>query len=376
MTMVVLGRDPGRRRCGSSSRSPRASCRPRTRASIFGFTEGAQGIGFEAMVEHQQAVAAIVVQHPDVAAVHVELRPARQHQRRQPGDRLRAAEAAVAAQALGRRDHPGAAAEAREGPGDPRLPPDPAADPAGRQPHQEPVPVHAAGLGHGRALPVRAAAREKLRDHAGPPGRDERPAAREPAGQRRDRPRQGRRRSASRRKQIEDALYTAYGSRQISTIYAPNNQYQVIMELAPEFQSEPRRSIGCSTCGRCAGKLVPLAVAGADHAEHRARSPSTTRASCPSVTISFNLKPGVSLGDAVDRGRQGRRARRCRPRSGRASRGPRRRSRASIAGPRDPAPRGDPRHLHGARDPLRELHPPAHDPLGAARSRASARSSR
>ena len=40
---------------------------------------------------------------------------------------------------------------------------------------------------------------------------------------------------------IEDALYTAYGSRQISTIYAPTNEYQVIMELAPEFQAQPER---------------------------------------------------------------------------------------------------------------------------------------
>src|SRR4029453_16861161 len=38
---------------------------------------------------------------------------------------------------------------------------------------------------------------------------------------------------------IEDALYTAYGTRQISTIYAPTNQFQVIMELAPEFQASP-----------------------------------------------------------------------------------------------------------------------------------------
>ena len=39
--------------------------------------------------------------------------------------------------------------------------------------------------------------------------------------------------------QIEDALYTAYGSRQISTIFAPNNQYQVIMELDPEVPARP-----------------------------------------------------------------------------------------------------------------------------------------
>ena len=39
--------------------------------------------------------------------------------------------------------------------------------------------------------------------------------------------------------QIEDALYYAYGSRQISTIYAPNNEYQVIMELEPKYQMDP-----------------------------------------------------------------------------------------------------------------------------------------
>jgi len=40
--------------------------------------------------------------------------------------------------------------------------------------------------------------------------------------------------------QIEDALYYAYGSRQVSTIYAPNNQYQVILELEPQYQTDPR----------------------------------------------------------------------------------------------------------------------------------------
>ena len=48
--------------------------------------------------------------------------------------------------------------------------------------------------------------------------------------------------------QIEDALYYAYGSRQISTIYAPNNEYQVIMELEPRYQMDPA-ALQCSTCG-------------------------------------------------------------------------------------------------------------------------------
>ena len=54
-----------------------------------------------------------------------------------------------------------------------------------------------------------------------------------------DRPRQARPRSASPPQQIEDALYSAYGTRQVSTIYAPTNQYQVILELAPEYQRDP-----------------------------------------------------------------------------------------------------------------------------------------
>ena len=39
--------------------------------------------------------------------------------------------------------------------------------------------------------------------------------------------------------QVSDALYSAYGTRQISTIYTPNNEYYVIMELLPEFQNNP-----------------------------------------------------------------------------------------------------------------------------------------
>ena len=43
--------------------------------------------------------------------------------------------------------------------------------------------------------------------------------------------------------QVETALYNAYGTRQVSQIYAPNNQYQVIMQVAPEFQSDPARAV-------------------------------------------------------------------------------------------------------------------------------------
>ena len=43
--------------------------------------------------------------------------------------------------------------------------------------------------------------------------------------------------------QVETALFSAYGTRQVSQIYAPNNQYQVIMQLAPEFQNDPAKLV-------------------------------------------------------------------------------------------------------------------------------------
>jgi HAE1 family hydrophobic/amphiphilic exporter-1 len=96
---------------------------------------------------------------------------------------------------------------------------------------------------------------------------------------------------------IEDALYTAYGTRQISTIYAPNNQYQVIMELAPEFQADPA-AIGLLYVRSATGQLAPLSSLGSIE---RGLGPLTVphTGQLPSVTISFNIKTGVSLGDAV-----------------------------------------------------------------------------
>jgi HAE1 family hydrophobic/amphiphilic exporter-1 len=96
---------------------------------------------------------------------------------------------------------------------------------------------------------------------------------------------------------IEDALYTAYGTRQISTIYAANNQYQVIMELAPDFQANPG-AIGMLYVRSQAGELVPLGSLGAVEA---GTGPLTVvhQGQLPAVSISFNLRPGVALGDAV-----------------------------------------------------------------------------
>ena len=97
--------------------------------------------------------------------------------------------------------------------------------------------------------------------------------------------------------QIEDALYGAYATRQVSTILAPNNQYRVIVELKPEYQMDPS-VLSLLYIRSATGQLVPLdTVAKLTHdygplmINHFGQ--------LPSATVSFNLKQGVSIGDAV-----------------------------------------------------------------------------
>jgi HAE1 family hydrophobic/amphiphilic exporter-1 len=97
--------------------------------------------------------------------------------------------------------------------------------------------------------------------------------------------------------QIQSTLYDAYGSRQVSTIYAPEDEYWVVMELLPQYQQD-LSALGYLYIRSSTGALVPLnAVASL------ARSAGPVAVShsgqIPSVTLSFNLKPGVSLGAAT-----------------------------------------------------------------------------
>jgi len=96
---------------------------------------------------------------------------------------------------------------------------------------------------------------------------------------------------------IETALSLAYGSIQISTILTPNNEYSVLMELLPENQLDPA-ALSLLYVRSQSGRLVPLDTVA------RLQSsvgPLTVNHSgqLPSVTVSFNLKPDVALGDAV-----------------------------------------------------------------------------
>jgi HAE1 family hydrophobic/amphiphilic exporter-1 len=99
--------------------------------------------------------------------------------------------------------------------------------------------------------------------------------------------------------QIEEALYDAYGSRQVSTIYSPSNQYWVMMELEPRYQRDPD-AIGLLYVHSSNGALVPLREV-AKVTRSVAPLTVTHLGQLPSVTISFNLAAGVSLGDAVSR---------------------------------------------------------------------------
>jgi HAE1 family hydrophobic/amphiphilic exporter-1 len=98
--------------------------------------------------------------------------------------------------------------------------------------------------------------------------------------------------------QIEDSLYSAYGQRQISTIYAPNNQYRVIVELLPQFQEDPS-VLPLLYVRAASGALVPLESL---VRMERALGPLSVNhtGQVPSVTLSFNLLPGTSIGQATD----------------------------------------------------------------------------
>ena len=98
--------------------------------------------------------------------------------------------------------------------------------------------------------------------------------------------------------QIQDALMSAYGSRQVSLIYQPANEYQVILEVQPQYQRTPdalsRLYIHSST-----GPLVPLDSV---VSVKRSLGPLSINhfGQLPAVTVSFNLKPGFALGQAAE----------------------------------------------------------------------------
>jgi len=98
---------------------------------------------------------------------------------------------------------------------------------------------------------------------------------------------------------IDDTLYDAFGQRQVATIYAPLNQYHVVMEVAPPFWQSPE-SLEQIYLAAPGGAQVPLSAL-----TTAARGPTSLSVNhlgaAAGVTLSFNLAPGVALSDAVAR---------------------------------------------------------------------------
>ena len=167
--------------------------------------------------------------------------------------------------------------------------------------------------------------------------------------------------------QIDQTLYDAFGQRQVATIYTSSTQYKVVLEVLPEFQTDPTAlsriyvtgaggaQVPLSTVAKFSNKVAPLTI------NHQGQFPA--------VTVSFNLAPGMALGQAVERIQQMQR-------DLQGADHPRRQLPGHGAGlpvfaVLDAAAgrRGDPRRLHRARHALRELRPPDHHPVGPALGR-------
>jgi hydrophobe/amphiphile efflux-1 (HAE1) family protein len=99
--------------------------------------------------------------------------------------------------------------------------------------------------------------------------------------------------------QIDQTLYDAFGQRQVATIYTATNQYKVVLEVQPQFQHDPNLLSKIYVSGP-GGVQVPLSSFA-----HFARKTQPLLIShqgiFPAVTLSFNLAPGVALGQAVDK---------------------------------------------------------------------------
>jgi HAE1 family hydrophobic/amphiphilic exporter-1 len=105
-------------------------------------------------------------------------------------------------------------------------------------------------------------------------------------------------------RQVEEAFWNSYATRQVSTINTPNNQYQVIVELDPKFQNDPSALSMLyirSTTGQAATAQPMVPLGSLATLKHTVGPLSVNHSGqLPSVTLSFNLREGVALGNAVE----------------------------------------------------------------------------
>jgi len=100
-------------------------------------------------------------------------------------------------------------------------------------------------------------------------------------------------------KAIDDTLYDAFGSRRVAEIYTDANQYYVLMQVDPQFQADPA-SLQMIHVASAAGKQIPLSTF-ASFENSVAPISINHRGQFPDESLTFNLAPGLSIGEAVDR---------------------------------------------------------------------------
>jgi HAE1 family hydrophobic/amphiphilic exporter-1 len=99
--------------------------------------------------------------------------------------------------------------------------------------------------------------------------------------------------------QVENGLSMAYSAQQVSTIYAPNNQYKVIIQLEDEYQRDPASLSMLYIRSLSTGQLVPIRSV-SKLSQNVGPLSVNHLGQLPAVTLSFNTRPGASLGTAVD----------------------------------------------------------------------------
>src|SRR6185295_18966548 len=97
--------------------------------------------------------------------------------------------------------------------------------------------------------------------------------------------------------QVDDALYDAFGQRQVATFFTPRNPYRVVMEVLPEYQAGPS-ALDALFVRTASGAQVPVRSIASTEVNAVPLSVSH-QGQFPSITLSFNLAPNVALGQAV-----------------------------------------------------------------------------
>ena len=291
-------RDHGRWRSTWASPSPRASCPPRTWAQLFAFTEGAQDISFDAMYQQQQLAVAKIRENPHVASTMSFIGVGGSSQQMNLGR--------IVITLKPRSERPSADKVMQE------LRPTLAEIP-GLKVFLQNLPSIRLGGTITKSqfqFTLQSADLDELYHWA--PIVEERvraiPGFQDVTSDLQIKNTQvdiaiDRDKASALRldpEQIENALYNAFGSRQVSTIYTPSNEYWVILEVEPQYQRDAS-ALSLLYVRGGGGNLVPL---GSVARIGTSIGPLSINhlGQLPAVTISFNLAPGVALGEAVEPG--------------------------------------------------------------------------